>query len=233
MWKRELDGRAFTFRLAGINNQNFLMRDEETGSYWQQISGRAISGPMRGRQLELIHADELTFGLWRKENPQGTVLKPKKEFASEYESKDWEGHIAKAPTVVSTNGTSYKPRDLMLGIEFRGAARAYPVDVVLKSKLIQDRIGGVPIIIVVGPDQKSFRAFEAKIKSSEAAPGFYRDPNAVLMDSITGSRWNFRGCAIEGPATGQCLHPIPALKDYWFDWRIYHPQTTVFNSQTK
>ena len=65
-----------TFRLAGINNQNFMMRDEETGSYWQQISGKAISGPYRGRELELVHSDELTFGLWRTENPNGTTLRP-------------------------------------------------------------------------------------------------------------------------------------------------------------
>ena len=45
MWKRTLDGRVLTFRLAGINNQNFIMRDEQTGSYWQQVSGKAISGP--------------------------------------------------------------------------------------------------------------------------------------------------------------------------------------------
>jgi len=31
------------------------MRDEEMGSFWQQFSGRAISGPMRGEQLPLIH----------------------------------------------------------------------------------------------------------------------------------------------------------------------------------
>jgi len=34
-----VDGLKLTFHLAGINSQNFLMRDEETGTYWQQISG--------------------------------------------------------------------------------------------------------------------------------------------------------------------------------------------------
>ena len=38
-----MSGLVLTFHLAGINNQNFLMRDEQTGTYWQQISGRAIS----------------------------------------------------------------------------------------------------------------------------------------------------------------------------------------------
>ena len=73
MWERSINGQPLTFHLAGINNQNFLMRDEETGSFWQQISGKAISGPLAGRQLELSHSDELTFGLWKQENPRGTV----------------------------------------------------------------------------------------------------------------------------------------------------------------
>ena len=97
-----VDGRTLTFRLAGINNQNFLMRDEETGSFWQQISGKAISGPYRGRQLELRPADELTFSLWRSENPRGRVLRPVEEFASKYEDKDWDRKMRNRPTVVST-----------------------------------------------------------------------------------------------------------------------------------
>jgi hypothetical protein len=70
------------FHLAGINNQNFLMRDEETGSYWQQVTGTAIAGPLKGSKLTLLSQDELTFALWRKEHPQGTVLAPLPRYAS-------------------------------------------------------------------------------------------------------------------------------------------------------
>ena len=89
-----IDGRRLTFRLAGINNQNFLMRDEETGSYWQQISGAAISGPT-GRQLTLVHSDELTFALWRNENPQGTMCAPSMNSLPDTRRKDWEERCAK------------------------------------------------------------------------------------------------------------------------------------------
>ena len=88
-----------TFHLAGINNQNFLMRDEETGTYWQQISGLAISGPLKGRQLTLVHSDELTFATWRAEEPQGTVLKSVGRYASEYEPKDWDVRMKRVAAV--------------------------------------------------------------------------------------------------------------------------------------
>ena len=52
MWKSTLDGVTFHFRLAAINNQNFIMSDEETGSWWQQVTGCAILGPHSGRCLE-------------------------------------------------------------------------------------------------------------------------------------------------------------------------------------
>jgi hypothetical protein len=69
VWTREIAGLRLTFHLAGINNQNFIMRDEETGTYWQQISGAAISGPLKGRHLTLVLSDELTLATWKLEQP--------------------------------------------------------------------------------------------------------------------------------------------------------------------
>ena len=42
-----MNGRVLHFYLAGINNQNFLMRDKETGTWWQQITGKALYGPLQ------------------------------------------------------------------------------------------------------------------------------------------------------------------------------------------
>ena len=100
MWSRELAGLRLTFHLAGINNQNFLMRDEETGTYWQQISGRAISGPLAGRQLTLVPSDELTLATWRAEEPEGTVLNEVPKYASKYAAKNWDVAMKSRPTVV-------------------------------------------------------------------------------------------------------------------------------------
>ena len=85
-----MGGLVLTFHLAGINNQNFLMRDDQTGSYWQQITGEAVAGPLRGRRLNLIASDELSFALWAAEEPDGTILKDVARYASDYEKQDWE-----------------------------------------------------------------------------------------------------------------------------------------------
>jgi hypothetical protein len=28
-----------------------------------------------------------------------------------------------------------------------------------------------------------------------------------------------------------CLERIPMLKDYWFDWRNYHPKTSIYGKK--
>jgi hypothetical protein len=226
--RRECKGLRLTFHLAGINNQNFLMRDEETGTYWQQISGLAVSGPLAGEHLEIISADELTFKLWRTEQPAGTVLNDDPKFTFGYAKKDWDVRMKKAPTVLSYAGNGRQPRDLMLGIAAFGAARAFPYETVIKEKLIQDHIGNEPILLVVGPDGESVRVFRRKLSGASEAPEFYRLEGAdagMFMDSIRGAKWNFQGCT----STGECLERVDVIKDYWFDWRHYHADTTVFS----
>ena len=242
MLGREVDGLKLTFHLAGINNQNFLMRDEETGTYWQQINGMAVSGPLKGRQLPIIASDELTFGLWRAEHRQGTVFKDLDKYRAEYSPLNWDVKMKRAPTVLSFAEAGLKPRDLMLGIQAFGASRAFPIERMMKEKLIQDRVGAEPVLLVVGPDAQSVRAFRQRIQGVEGVSEFYRTVEEktpakldsasasapLLMDAATGSRWNFQGCAVEGKLKGACLERVEVIKDYWFDWRNYNPKTSVY-----
>jgi hypothetical protein len=216
------------FYLAGINNQNFLMRDRETGTWWQQITGKAIFGPLKGSMLELAPSDELSLGLWKQESPGGQVLAEVARDQKEYDSK-WEAEVAKLPVVTSFSGTELKSRDVVVGVELSGEARAYPVETVLKQSPIQDRVGGNPVLVLAGPDGKSVRAFVSRVDGSDFE--FFRKSGTadfLLVDSTGGSEWNFKGCAVSGPAGGKCLPALPAIKDYWFDWRNYHPGTSVY-----
>jgi hypothetical protein len=228
VWTRTLNGRVLHFYLAGINNQNFLMRDRETGSWWQQITGKAIYGPLKGAALELVPNDELTFGQWKQETSGGQVLAPVAKDAKEYDSK-WEPKVAKLPVVISFPGTELKPRDVVVGLEIGGAARAYPWETVVKQSPIIDHVQGTPVLLVVAPDGKSFRVFVSRVDDKDA--GFFLKGDTkdwALLDSATASEWNFQGCSTSGAAQGKCLARVPALKDYWFDWRNYHPDTTIY-----
>jgi Protein of unknown function (DUF3179) len=231
-----VNGRVLHFYLAGINNQNFLMRDKETGTWWQQITGKAIYGPMRGAALDLVLSDELTFGEWRTEFPSGQVLAPVAKYTKEYDP-NWEPEVAKLPVVISFPGTELKSRDVVVGLTINGVARAYPWETFAKQSPIVDRVNGTPLLLVLGPDGKSFRVFVSRIDGKDAE-FFLQGEDAgdasgekkvwTLVDSTTASQWNFQGCATSGPAQGKCLDRIPALKDYWFDWRNYNHDTTIY-----
>jgi hypothetical protein len=233
VWRAEIDGLRLRFHLAGINNQNFLMRDEQTGTFWQQITGIAVAGPLAGRRLTLVPSDELTFALWKTEAPQGTALQDVAAYVSEYAPNDWDVHMRKTPTVLSYAEPGLQPRDVMLGVRAFGSARAFPYETVVKDKLVQDRVGSEPLMLVLGPDGESVRAFRLRIPGQSAVPQFYRTLTAqpLLMDDLTGSGWNFQGCAISGKSQGVCLERVEAIKDYWFDWRHYNPATTVYRER--
>jgi len=229
VWSRVMDGKTLHFRLAGINNGNALLRDEETSSIWQQSTGEAIYGPMKGRQLEMVPSSELTFALWRKEQPQGLVLKPDARYEALYDPKDWERHVAATRTVVDTTKSGIAPHELMIGVTAAGGSKAYPIESVLAAKVIQDRIEGAPVVLVVGPDGVSIRAF-ANMRLADGGVLTFAggQGETVMRDAQTGSPWNFQGCAVGGPMVGQCLKQIDAHKDYWFDWMNHHPGAAVY-----
>ncbi len=307
MWTGTVNGKALHFYLAGINNQNFLMRDKETGTWWQQITGKALYGPLQGASLELVPSDEITFGEWKSEVSEGKVLAEVSKYVKEYDS-NWEPDVAKLPVVISFPGTELKSRDVVVGLEIEGPARAYPWDALVKQSPVMDHVHGTPLLIAVGPDGKSFRVFVSRIDGKDTEFYLKQDPEPataaanpdappqtkageenkqkekekekkivgekekgkpvsamqasssagvppaaagatsphtvepsqapapppaspkpwILLDTTTASEWNFQGCATSGPSQGKCLDRVPALKDYWFDWRNYHPDTTIY-----
>jgi hypothetical protein len=235
VWEAQIDGRPLKFHLAGINNQNFIMRDEETGSWWQQVTGEAIHGPLKGRKLKQVFSDELTFAAWKRERPGGRVLRPDERVAKRYEPADWEERYAKLPVVTPPDPADPLPeRTLVAGLTINGAAKAYPVDEVRKSRLILDQLGGTPVFLITGDDGKSVRAFERVVdgRTLEFFVKADESPAPVagqLVDAETGSAWDFTGLAVSGPLAGKRLRKVPVLLDYWFDWKLYHPETAYYS----
>jgi hypothetical protein len=232
VWESTVDGRVLHFHLAGINNQNFIMRDEETGTWWQQVSGKAILGPLKGRQLKEVFHDELSFALWKREQAKGRVLKPDARIAAanEYEAADWEMRVGRMRVVAGTDvDQRLAPRTLVIGITAGGKSVAYPFSALEKQSPIVDTVGTVPIVIVLGDDKRSVRAFDRTVdgRRLEFFQSVEKTP-AQLVDSESGSTWNFEGKAVAGPLAGRQLQQVSVLEDYWFDWRIYHPDTTIY-----
>ena len=227
-----MNGRVLHFHLAGINNQNFIMRDEETGSWWQQVTGKAILGPLAGSQLRPVLHDELSFGLWKREKAHGRVLRPDEAVAQagRYAPADWEQRMAKVPVTTSQQlDATVGPRTLIVGLSVNGASIAYPFDAILKQSPIIDSIAGTPIVIVLGDDQKSVRAYESSVDGRKLEFFVKQGTSPLrLVDAETGSEWDFSGRSVTGALSGKELKKISVLNDYWFDWKTYHPETKLY-----
>ena len=225
-----MDGRRLSFRLTGINNQNFLMADDQTGSWWQQVTGEAVFGPLKGKRLELVFHDELSFGIWKREHPGGRVLRPDDGVPWKRFSESWEEKTAKAPVVTPAGaGEPFPPRELVVGVRVGNAARAYPMAVLQGQSPVLDSLGGAPLVLVVGEDGRSVRAFDRRMEGRELNLFRKSDVSPLrLVDAETGSEWDFTGQAVSGPLAGKKLGKVFVLKDYWFDWKAYNPGTTVF-----
>ena len=218
------------FRLWGINNQNFIMRDEQTGSWWQQVTGEAIQGPLKGRRLAAVVHDEVSFGIWKGERPGGRVLRADPKHKDDYESADWERQMKRVRTVTPVKSSDpLAPRSTIVGVALNGKARAYPFPRLRAQTPVLDVLGGVPIVLVIGDDQKSIRVFDRTLdgRTLELMAKAGAQP-LRLLDAETGSEWDFSGRALSGPLAGRQLTKVKALKEYWFDWKIYQPATTVY-----
>jgi len=231
VWETTVDGRVLHFRLWGINNQNFIMRDDETGSWWQQVSGECIFGELKGRKLRLFDHDELTYATWRREGDGGRVLRPDPEIlkSDSYASADWEQRMERVPvaTTLADPNEKLPARTLVVGVEAGGAAKAYPVDALARQNPVLDKIGDAPVLVLLAEDGKSVRVFDRRL-DGRTLEFFLRPDSRELVDAETGSAWDFTGAAASGALAGKRLTRIQPVKDYWFDWKKYHPETGVY-----
>jgi hypothetical protein len=206
------------------------MRDDQTGSWWQQVSGEAIQGPLKGRRLTGVTHDEVSFGIWKAERPGGRVLKPVADRKDDYAPSNWERRMKKVETVTPrAPGDSLEPRTVVVGVSLNGRAKAYPFPLLRRQSPVLDVVGGVPIVLVVGRDGKSIRVFDRRLDGVKLEILARADARPrQLVDAETGSDWDFAGRAIAGPLAGRQLTKVKALKEYWFDWKIYQPATAVY-----
>lgn len=228
------------------------MEDEQTGSWWQQITGAAMFGPLAGTRLELVFHDELTFGTLRKEVTSARVLRPEPHIAAagKYAGADWEARTALRPVghkPAEIDGLP--PRTLVVGVELGGVSKAFLFERLRQARVILDEVGGVPVAVWLGPDGRSVRVFDRRLgrrlerrlgvaSGTAAGPAderpadervldFVAAEDGTLRDLATGSTWSFTGAATSGPLAGARLEKIYLLVEYWFDWQTYHPDTAL------
>lgn len=216
-----MDGRrqTLTFGVSGLLYRNGLvMYDRETGSLWSHVTGRAIDGPLRSSELVFISVLHTTWGGWRKAHPGSRLLDGPRgpdAYAEYYRS---------ARTGIRPVG--HQDRRLLakarvLGVYGPGHARAYPLAVLATRGMVQERFGGMSLLVAWAPEGDTAVAYDA-------GSDRFRLRDGRLEDEATHSAWHpLSGEAIAGPRKGDRLARVPQTLAFWFAWRDYFPDTEL------
>jgi hypothetical protein len=156
VYSGKIDDKIFTFGVSGrLYKSNVLIYDHQTESLWSQLKETAITGPMVGRKLKKISAERTTWKRWLKKHPQTKVLSTDTGYDRNYNIDPYEGYYRalKIMFPVGDVRTDLPAKEMVLGIEINGAAKAYPLSLLeRKTGMLKDEIGENPVQIVLSKE---------------------------------------------------------------------------------
>jgi hypothetical protein len=231
VYARTLGGRTYTFQVSGrLWRNSLIMVDRETGTYWSQVTGRAIDGQHRGARLEKLEAIETSWQDWRKAHPETKLLKKGKEvLGSHYQSyfddpekmglfrAQWLAERMPGKTLVY--GASIGPHAVAVT---EGA---------LDDEVVVAMLGDTPVVLARAGDG-GVRAFVARVEGEELGLG--RNPKTGEVRDGGGSAWDLgSGRCISGPHSGSRLESVAVTPVYWFAWSGFYPNTQVIDGSAR
>lgn len=229
VFSRTLDDRVFTFGTSGkLADDALVMYDRETGSEWKQPLGTAISGPLAGRELDVVPAPMVTWREFESAYPDGVVLQPVRggeggprgqSPRTVYDMTSYEQYDATEAYGLRAmrgegpertwNRTDIDAKTTVLGIVHGDDAVGYPVpQVSTEGGVLTDTVGGLDVLVVCPGDE--IHAFEH--------PGYtfeFRD-GTLFGDGVA---WHL---TTGRSSDGRQLSRIPGRRLYAFAWQDDH-----------
>jgi uncharacterized protein DUF3179 len=234
VFRAAIDGRALTFFHTNMVGMNFTFADRETRTRWQQETGEAIDGPLKGRRLE-IHPFLITIWKeWRDRHPNTLVMVPVPGLEELYDQM-WQTIQARRPGRPGPPpDRTLRPEDPRLpayepvvALDAGGARRAYPFELLTKERVVNDQLGSEAVLVVYMPENDTVTAFSRHVGARTLR--FDRHAQSRdLVDVETGSRWSPYGECREGALRGTRLKALVGMRQFWWAWAAFHPDTDVY-----
>lgn len=231
-WERTVAGQTFTFGTSGLLYQsNKLMFDEETASLWSSMEGVPVVGPLVGRGLRLVPRPVVTttWGEWRREHPETTVIGLDTGFERDYsEGAAYRDYFAtdRLMFAVSRSDARLKNKDEVLALRVAGAggreqAVAVSVKRLKNEPVLHLEVAGRRLVVITSPAGAN-RVFESGDERFVAVErgGDVRD--------AAGRMWQVTEAALvsrDDPA--RRLARVAAHRAFWFGWYAQFPDTML------
>ncbi|MEO8463322.1 MAG: DUF3179 domain-containing protein [Chloroflexota bacterium] len=127
-------------------------------------------------------------------------------------------------------------RSPVISLTIRGEARAYPLGILIWHEIVNDAVGGTPVVVTFCPLCNTGLAFERTVDGvihDFGTTGNLRYSDLVMYDRQTESWWQqATGTAIVGELTGTQLRFLPAQIIGLGDFAAAHPDGRVLSRNT-
>lgn len=211
-----VSGQPETFRLVGMDHFNAMFEDNTTGTWWRQVSGEAVAGPLKGEKLPEFPSMQTTLAKWSELHPNTLVMLPDPAFQEEYDSlANYESGRRKGK-LTRRDTASWQDKSWVIGVELDKASKAYDWNTVQKQRLVHDEIGGQAIVLALSQDSNSF----VVLLRNDANQQFLLRNDTLVNGEL---RYNFAGKSLQ--ANVPDLQRARAYQEYWHSWRTFHPIT--------
>jgi uncharacterized protein DUF3179 len=229
VYARDVSGKTLTFGVSGkLIRNSLVMFDRETGTLWSHLTGEALDGPLTGQHLQQVLSEQTTWGRWRAEHPTTLMLEvdPVDVLFDPYQSY----YSAPGAGVVGRKRTDDRlpVKEKVIGLRLGGEVKAYSFTALARDRVVNDTVGGVPLVVVFDPASYSGAVYRRDLGGSVLtfAPGSI---GLSLRDNQTGSEWDgLSGKALSGTDAGMELEQVPITYGFWFGWVDFYPNTEVY-----
>lgn len=212
------NGQPETFRLVGMDHFNAMFEDARTKSWWRQVTGEAVAGPLTGQALPEVLSEQLSLEKWLALYPHSRIMQPDSTFSEEYKDMDsYDIGKGRGP-LTGTDTLSWQRKSWVVGIAIGTASKAFDWNRLLEERLIQETVGQTPIVLALAADNKSFVAFERP----SAAANFTLQRDTLHLEQ---QQFTLRGDAV---GAGTALKKVQAVQEFWHSWQTFHPHTEKY-----
>ncbi len=205
---RRVKDRTLTFGIEGtLWLNNMVMYDTETDSRWAQFTGHGEAGPMEGTDLERVPSVVTDWESWKKLHPESSVLRMEK-VANRYVSQ------------LQKQRGKY-----VLGYDENGKARGYPFDVLKEHQILNDQVGGEPVLVSFDPESTTALMFSRRVGGDVLK---FKVKDDDRMSDESGSVWDrLQGKCVSGKYQGKTLRSLPAQVALQVTWMRFHPGSEI------
>lgn len=218
-------GKKESFRLVGMDHFNAMFEDKTTKSWWRQATGVAVAGKLKGESLKELPSQQMRLSAWLRQNPSSLILQPDPAFQKDYDNlKGFDLGILNSGLEARDPG-SWKFKSWVVGVEYNGVAKAYDWNDLLKQRVINDSLPGLPIVIVIEPDNASFHVWNRSIDGQTFR---FEADSAGLKTIPSGFPLDYDGRLSGIGASFQQLKSVQASQEFWHSWQTFHPKTLSY-----